>query len=130
MGGNVSELITAIRNASRLRKPMLTVGHSKFYESIVAALVRAGYVWRYTLGEDSGVKIMNIALRYSGDLQPAIDNVTVCSRSGRRMYVGVGQIPVVQQGLGVAVLSTSKGVLFDSEAKRENVGGELLCTVF
>ena len=109
---------------------MLTVGHSKFYESIVAALVRAGYVWRYTLGEDSGVKIMNIALRYSGDLQPAIDNVTVCSRSGRRMYVGVGQIPVVQQGLGVAVLSTSKGVLFDSEAKRENVGGELLCTVF
>lgn len=127
----ISDLLTRIRNASRARLEQIDLPASKLKARICEVLKSEGYIRGYSMREDKKQGILTIELRYEGaDRTPAITAIKRVSKPGLRRYVPSGKIPVVSNGLGVAILSTSRGVLVDREAKKNRLGGELLCTVW
>lgn len=130
MSDPVADFLTRIRNAQRMGHDKLSLPASRLKESIAKVLVNEGYVSDVSREDDGKQGILHVGLKYSHDKAPAITEVKRVSRPGRRVYVAVAEIPRVKNGLGVAILSTSKGVVVDREARRSGVGGELLCTVW
>ena len=130
MSDAVAGFLTTIRNATRLGKPVACVRYCKICESLAAALERSGYIWGYSRSAGEGGEQLAVNLRYTDRAESIIDSITSVSTPGRRVYVKIDRIKRVQDGLGIAILSTNKGVLSDNEAREQRVGGELLCTVF
>ena len=126
----ISDFLTRLRNASRARLDECISPHSKLKESLAGILKNEGYVADVTTGTDAqGHKTLVVKMKYV-DGAPAITGLTRVSTPGRRVYSGVNDLKPIYNGLGVAILSTPKGVMSDQEARQANVGGEVLCQVF
>ena len=124
----IADLLTRIRNAQSAGKPTVGVGASKLKTAILKVLKDEGYVEDFAIREAEGKPELSIALKYYAD-KPVIDRIERVSRPGLRIYKGKEDIPKVMNGLGVAILSTSKGVMTDRKARATGVGGEVLCVV-
>jgi small subunit ribosomal protein S8 len=126
----IADMLTRIRNATHARKASVDVPYSREKERIARVLVAEGYLASATMVEAEPRSILRIELRYDPQRRPVILGVRRVSRPSLRVYVGAKDIPPVRRGLGINILSTPKGVLVDRDARRENVGGEVLCTVW
>ncbi|MGB0409263.1 MAG: 30S ribosomal protein S8 [Opitutales bacterium] len=126
----IGDFLTIIRNASMARKEVCTTQHSKMRAAIAAILKDEGYISDVSEGEDEkGFKTLTVSLKFV-DNTPAITGIERHSKPGRRLYYGAREIPRVLGGLGVAILTTSKGVMRARDAREAGVGGELLCKVW
>lgn len=127
----IADFITRIRNAVRANHRIVQVPASNLKKEMTKILKEKGYILDYKFEDDTKQGLIKIALKYHPVTKaPAIRNLTRISKPGLRKYAGVEAMPRVINGLGIAILSTSKGVMTDKEAKRENVGGEVLCYVY
>ncbi|MFL5322393.1 MAG: 30S ribosomal protein S8 [Myxococcaceae bacterium] len=126
----VGDMLTRIRNASRARHDKLVLPSSKMKVEVARVLKDEGFIGDFTVHERKPQNELTIVLKYGPDKQPAITGVRRVSKPGLRRYVPVRDIPRVLGGMGISILSTSKGVMVDSEARKQSVGGELLCTVY
>jgi len=127
----IADMLTRVRNAIRVRASTVDVLGSRFVKSVADVLRREGYVEDVRASEAAvGRPMLRIYLKYDGDGNPVISSIGRVSRPGRREYRGVGELPKVLNGLGIAVLSTSRGVFSDREARAAGVGGEILCEVW
>ena len=126
----LGDMLTRIRNAQMRRKQFVVTPNSKLRAWVLDVLKSEGYIKSYEIEKSvSGTDIIKVSLKYF-DGEPVIKELKRVSTPGRRVYLGVDNLPKVRQGLGVAVVSTSKGIMSDSQARQSRVGGEVLCTVF
>ncbi|MDR0351043.1 MAG: 30S ribosomal protein S8 [Puniceicoccales bacterium] len=126
----VGDFLTAIRNASSAGKETCILSYSKMRESIASILKANGYVADYSkIDIEKNFPLLKIFIKYVNN-RPAIVELTRCSKPGCRIYFGAKSIPPVISGLGLSILSTSKGIMSNRDAIRMNVGGELLCKVW
>jgi small subunit ribosomal protein S8 len=126
----ISDMLTRIRNAGQAQQPAVVVPHSKIKESIANVLKQEGYVSSVEVAAPAKTtKNIKLQLKYQGK-KTVLEGLRRISTPGRRIYVGATEIPRVRGGLGVAVLSTPEGVMSGTEAKKKNLGGELLCFVW
>ncbi|HIF61379.1 MAG TPA: 30S ribosomal protein S8 [Candidatus Pelagibacter sp.] len=126
----ISDMITRIRNAQMRALNTVTIPSSKFRASILDVLKKEGYISNYKfLSDTKNKKSLFVDLKYSGGL-PVIKEIKRISKPGRRIYARATSIPKIQNGLGLAIVSTSKGIMSDSEARNQNIGGEIICRVF
>ena len=126
----IGDFLTIIRNASSARKESCTTQHSKMRAAIAAILKAEGYINDFSEGQDEkGFKTLTVTLKFAGNT-PAITGIERHSTPGRRLYYGCKDIPRVLGGLGVAILTTSKGVMRARDAREAGVGGELVCKVW
>lgn len=124
----ISDMLTRIRNAHRALLPAIELPHSKVKESIAGILKREGYVGEVSV-DGKGIKKLKIQLKYQGK-KGVIEGLKRVSSPGLRRYVGATEIPRVRGGLGTAIVSTSQGVMSGTQARKNNLGGELLCYVW
>ncbi|MCO5051596.1 MAG: 30S ribosomal protein S8 [Verrucomicrobiae bacterium] len=124
----IADMLTRIRNASRALLPTVQMPHSRLKESLAKLLKAEGYIAEVTV-ENTDKKTLKLRLKYEGK-KSVIEGLRRISRPGLRNYVGADAIPRVRGGLGVAVVSTSEGVMTGQEARKKNIGGELLCYVW
>jgi len=130
MNDPIGDMLTRIRNAQMRGKSKVSTPASKLRGWVLDVLADEGYIRGYETGKDvSGHPTLEIALKYY-DGTPVIRELKRVSKPGRRVYMGAREIPQVRQGLGVSIVSTPKGVMSDASARSQNVGGEVLCTVF
>ena len=129
MSDPIADLLTRIRNAGNALLPSVEIPHSKMKESIALVLKREGYVSDVAVEGVVAKKKIKVKLKYDGR-KSVIDGLKRVSTPGLRRYVGSDEIPRVRNGLGTAILSTPAGILTGNEARRQNVGGELLCSVW
>jgi small subunit ribosomal protein S8 len=126
----ISDFLTRLRNASLARQAETAAPHSQMKEAIAAILKEDGFITDYSHGIDErGHKTLVVKLKYVNDT-PAITQVKRVSTPGRRLYFGYQEIPRVLNGLGVSILSTSRGLMNNQSCRRHKVGGELVCTVW
>ncbi len=128
MNDPIADMLTRIRNASQALLPAVEVPHSKIKESIAGILKREGYIADFTV-EGKIPRMIKVKLKYQGK-KCIIEGLQRVSSPGLRRYVGATEIPRVRGGLGVAVVSTSEGLLTDLQARKRKIGGELLCYVW
>jgi small subunit ribosomal protein S8 len=126
----IADMLTRVRNALTAGKEKVDIPASAVKEGIARILRDEGFIINYRIIEDSKQGIVRITLKYSDSDIPAIENLQRISRPGRRVYVGTDEIPRVLNGMGIAILSTSKGILSDRDSRTQKVGGELLCYVW
>ena len=129
MNDPLGDMLTRIRNASMRHKSTVRTPASKIRRWVLDVLQAEGYIRAYEEVTVDGHPELEISLKYY-DGQPVIRELRRVSTPGRRVYSGVKEIPQVRQGLGVAIVSTPRGVMSDAQARTANVGGEVLCTVF
>lgn len=126
----IADLLTRIRNAHQNGFARLEVPSSTFKVEITRVLKEEGYIKDYRTLQDQDRIVIKIFLKYADKGEKVIKKIERVSRPSRRVYVGKDDIPQVMNGLGTAIISTSKGVMTDKQARREGVGGEVLCTVW
>ena len=126
----IADMLTRIRNGVGARKASVDVPWSHLKQELARVLAAEGYLDAATIVEEKPRRLLRIGLRYDARRQPVITGIRRESRPSLRVYVGVEEIPAVRKGLGVSVLSTPRGVLVDRDARREKVGGEILCRVW
>ncbi len=127
----IADYLTRIRNAQMAGHRMVEIPSSKMKKRITEILYDQGYILKYRFLEDGHKSTIQIALKYDAETkQPVIRSLGRISRPGLRKYSGVDDIPRVINGLGVCIVSTSKGVMTDKEARKQNVGGEVLCYIY
>ena len=124
----IADMLTRIRNGQRAGKVSVSMPSSKLKQSIAVVLKDEGYIADFQVSDDAGKSVMTIGLKYY-DGRPVIDSLKRVSRPGLRIYKANGELPRVQGGLGVAIVSTSKGVMSDRAARDAGEGGEVLCYV-
>ena len=130
MSDPLGDMLTRIRNGQSARKSVVSSPSSRFRTNVLEVLKREGYIRNYSsVDVRPGIRELKIELKYH-DGTPVISEIKRVSRPGRRVYYGIRDLPRVYNGLGIAILSTPRGVLSDSEARTANVGGEVLCHVF
>jgi small subunit ribosomal protein S8 len=126
----IADMLTRIRNGALARHERVEMPHSKLKEHVAGVLKSAGYLDDVRVGEDVEPKVLILVLRYGRDKASAIDGLRRVSTPGRRVYVRHDRIARVCSGMGISILSTSRGVMTDREARKQRVGGELLCEVW
>ncbi len=126
----IADLLTRIRNAHMAKHDRLDIPTSKLKVEICRILKKEGYIRNFRLLEGSPQRTLRVFLRYSQEGLPAINHLGRVSKPGRRIYRGAGQIPPVRNGLGVGIVSTSQGLVTDSDARARRLGGEVLCEVW
>ena len=126
----IADMLTRIRNSSMARHDRVELPHSKLKEHVATVMKAEGYLDDVRQSEGEGPKTLVLVLRYGRDRQSAIDGLRRVSTPGRRVYVRHDRIQRVCSGMGISILSTSRGVMTDREARRQRVGGELLCEVW
>ena len=130
MSDPLGDMLTRIRNGQNARKSVVSSPASRFRSNVLEVLKREGYIRNYaSVDIRPGLKELKIELKYH-EGQPVISEIKRVSRPGRRVYYGIRDLPRVYNGLGIAILSTPRGVLSDNEARTAKVGGEVLCHVF
>ena len=131
MNDPIADMLTRIRNAIRARRKTVRLYASRMKVDIAEILKKEGFIEGYEVIPISGPKAeLKINLKYGPDGELVITQLKRESKPGRKVYVGVKEIPRVRGGLGISILSTSKGILSDREARKLNVGGELICSVW
>lgn len=125
----IADMLTRIRNGARVRRAQVNIKASNICEGIAAVLKKEGYIEDFDRIDDSKQGTLRITLKYDQEGCSAITEITRTSKPGCRVYVGVGDLPKVLGGMGIAVVSTSKGVISDRGCRENMVGGEILCTV-
>jgi small subunit ribosomal protein S8 len=125
----IADMLTRIRNANRVGRKLVQIPKSKICTGIAQVLKDEGYIEEYDVIDDPQQGKIRIKLKYTINGEKIIHAIDRESKPGRRVYRGVGELPKVLNGMGIAVVSTSKGVMSDRRAREQNVGGELLCTV-
>jgi small subunit ribosomal protein S8 len=126
----IADMLTRIRNAGMARHAQTSCPSSRQKVAIAGVLQRAGFLDSVNVEERDGHPSLVLGIRYDEAGKPLIDGIQRVSKPGRRVYVARDELPRVRNGLGVAVISTSRGVMSDREAREQNVGGELLCEVW
>lgn len=130
MNDPLSDLLTRIRNGQRVNKETVSTPASKMRQRVLDVLEREGFIRGYNRVDDAtGKPQITIELKYH-EGSPVISEIRRISKPGLRVYSSVAELPRVRNGLGISIVSTPKGVLSDEEARAENVGGEVICTVF
>ncbi len=130
MSDPLGDMLTRIRNGQMAQKGSVLSPASKLRRNVLEVLRREGYIRGYSASEpQDGKSELSIELKYHNG-EPVIRELRRVSRPGRRIYAGVKELPEIYNGLGIAILSTPRGVLSDAEARESRVGGEVLCTVF
>lgn len=124
----IADMLTRIRNAYKARFEKVEMPASNMKMSILQALKNEGYVKGYKLLTEGHKAQLQVSLKYDARKQPAISELRRLSKPGRRVYVNKDEIPQIKSGLGLAILSTSKGIITDRQARKEGVGGELICS--
>jgi small subunit ribosomal protein S8 len=125
----ISDMLTRIRNAQMRAKGKVSIPPSKLRERVLEVLHKEGYIRGFATIEKDGKSELEVELKYF-DGAPVIKEIHRVSKPGRRVYASVDTLPSVFNGLGISILSTPKGVMSDADARAQNVGGEVLCTVF
>lgn len=125
----ISDFLTRFKNATRAELDEFTAPHSKLKEQIARILKEEGFIWSYETVQEGNHKLIKAKPRYN-DRSPALTDLKRVSRPGLRQYVGYQEIPKVLGGMGVAILSTSQGVMAGHTARKKNIGGELLAFVW
>jgi small subunit ribosomal protein S8 len=126
----VADYLTRIRNAQQSRHRHADIPASKLKRAITQILLEKGYIRNYLNIDDGKQGLLRVYLKYDAAGEPAIRNLKRVSSPGLRRYVGAGELPRVKNGLGVAIVSTSRGVMTDKEARRIHIGGEVLAFVY
>ena len=128
----IADLLTRIRNGIHVERPYVDMPSSKMKVRLVEALEREGYVWDHEVIEEEGAPapVLRVNLKYGPNGEHVIQHIERISKPGRRVYIGATDVKEVREGLGISVLSTSNGVLSNREARKQGVGGELLCQVW
>ena len=126
----IADMLTRIRNAQRARHAEVQIPSSKLKLAVAQVMQSQGYVADVQPDQDEGKPVLRLGLRYRDDGREMIDGLQRVSRPSRRVYVGAEEVPKVRNGLGIAILSTSKGVMTDQDARVNRVGGEVLCEVW
>lgn len=128
MSDPIADMLTRIRNAQRSEKTAVSMPSSRVKVAIAQVLKDEGYIEGYAVREEAGKATLDVSLKYYAG-RPVIERIERVSRPGLRIYKGYQDIPRVMNGLGVAIVSTSKGVMTDRKARAAGVGGEILCVV-
>ena len=129
----IADMLTRIRNANMRQHPSVAIPFSKMKKAIAEVLKDEGYISDFEVIAEKPQDVLRVNLKYLGDRRrqkPMITKLIRVSKPGRRVYVGKGDIPWVLQGMGISILTTSRGVMTGQEARRVGVGGEVLCTVY
>ena len=126
----IADMLTRIRNAVRAKHGELTMAASNIKTEIAKILKEEGFIKDFGMIKEDGRSRMRVALKYSPSKKAAITNIRKISKPGLRKYVGKEEIPKVLNGLGIAIVSTSRGVMTDRKARELGVGGEVICTVY
>lgn len=126
----IADMLTRIRNGMVARLPKVDIPGSKVKIEVARILKQEGYVANYRVANDNKKQVLKVYLKYRPDRKPVITRLTRVSKPGRRVYVDSHSIPRVIGGMGVCVLTTSRGVMTGQQARKKGVGGELLCTVY
>lgn len=133
MSDPISDMLTRIRNALQRQHPAVSMPHSNAKEAIARVLSEEGYIEDYEVLTDGTFPVLRLHLKYVGDRrnrQAVITGLKRVSKPGRRIYVGKDEIPWVLNGMGVALLTTSRGVMTGQQARRLGIGGEVMCEVW
>ncbi|MBN2136983.1 MAG: 30S ribosomal protein S8 [Sedimentisphaerales bacterium] len=125
----IADMLTRIRNAARIGREHVNIKASNICEGIAGVLKKSGYILDYDRIDDGCQGIIRVTLKYDSDGNSVIHEIGRTSKPGRRVYSPVGDLPRVLGGMGISIVSTSKGVMSDNECRQANVGGEILCTV-
>ncbi len=126
----IADLLTSIRNGLHAHKERVDAPWSRLKESIIKVVIEEGFLKDYEKVEEKGRPLLRIWLKYDGAGKPVLRGVKRVSKPSLRTYTGTSDIPLVQNGLGVSILSTSRGILADREARKQHIGGELLCNLW
>ncbi|MBR2028989.1 MAG: 30S ribosomal protein S8 [Oscillospiraceae bacterium] len=126
----IADLLTRIRNASQAKHATVDIPASNMKKAIAQILVDEGYVTSYKVTEDDKQGVITITLKYTDNMQPVITGLRRISKPGLRIYTSCEDMPKVLKGIGTAIVSTPKGVMTDKQARKENVGGEVLAFVW
>ena len=126
----IADMLTRIRNAGTAKHETVDVPASKMKKAIVQILLDEGYIKSYQLVDDGTQGIIRIALKYNAGKEKVIQGLRRVSKPGLRVYAGADELPRVLKGLGIAIVSTSKGIMTDKQARAEHVGGEVLAFVW
>jgi small subunit ribosomal protein S8 len=133
MSDPIADMLTRVRNATMREHPSVTMPHSKAKEAVAEVLQAEGYIEGFKVLPEHPQSVLRIDLKYVGDRRTrrsVITKIERVSKPGRRVYVGKDEIPWVLQGIGVAILTTSQGVMTGQNARRLGIGGEVLCKVY
>jgi small subunit ribosomal protein S8 len=125
----IADMLTRIRNAIRVNQPDVDIKASNICEGVAAVLKQEGYIEDFNRIDDGKQGILKVVLKYDQSGQAIISEIARVSKPGRRVYLSVDKLPHVLSGMGIAIVSTSKGVMSDRNCRKDNVGGEILCTV-
>ncbi|MCK4885854.1 MAG: 30S ribosomal protein S8 [Planctomycetes bacterium] len=125
----IADMLTRVRNAARVGKETVNVRASNICAGIAEVLKIEGYILGYDRIDDGNQGILRIELKYDANGESVIDEVKRVSKPGRRIYSGSEELPRVLAGLGISIISTSKGIMSDNNCRQQKVGGEILCTV-
>ena len=125
----IADFLTRIRNASKAKKIKVEIPSSKMKAGLAEILKKTGYIYDYKIDEDNKQNVISVLLKYS-DGEPAINGLKRISKPGLRIYKKSDELPRVLNGLGTAVISTSKGLLTEKEARRQDTGGEVVCYIW
>ncbi|MEJ7607064.1 MAG: 30S ribosomal protein S8 [Bryobacteraceae bacterium] len=126
----IADMLTRVRNALTARHQKVDVPSSRMKMELARILKEEGYILNYKMAEEGVQKTIRIYLKYTPSNQPAISKIDRVSRPGCRVYVGSRNIPRVLGGLGISILTTPRGLMTGREARKENIGGELICQIF
>ena len=128
----IADMLTCIRNAVRIERPRVEMPLSKVKCGLAEVLKREGYIWDWREEHEEGApsKQLSIELKYGPDREPVITGIRRVSKPGRRVYSPATSLKPILNGLGISIISTSRGVISDREARQKNLGGEVLCEVW
>lgn len=126
----IADMLTRIRNAGTAKHETVDVPASNMKKAVAGILLDEGYIKSYQLIEDGGQGVIRITLKYLPGKEKAIQGLRRVSKPGLRVYAGSNELPYVLKGLGIAIISTSKGIMTDKQARKENVGGEVMAFVW
>lgn len=130
MSDPIADMLTRIRNAQRAAHETVEMPHSQLKNEVARLLKREGYIVDYTTEGHENKRTLRLYLKYVAENEPAIRGMKRVSKPGLRQYVGARQVPRVLGGLGVAILSTSRGIVTDREARKQGIGGEVMCQIW
>ena len=126
----IADMLTRIRNANMAEKKTVQMPHSKMKSEIARLLKSEGFIKDYTMENEGGKSVLKVFLKYTVEREPLIQGLRRISKPSCRKYVGVDDVPRVLGGIGIAILSTSAGIMTDNEARKQKVGGEVLCYIW
>ncbi|MBI1903967.1 MAG: 30S ribosomal protein S8 [Planctomycetia bacterium] len=126
----ISDMLTRLRNAVRVERPQVEMPSSKFKRGLAEVLKREGYIWDWEEVESKPANALRVYLKYGPNGERVIRHIRRVSKPGCRVYRAVTELRPVLNGLGISVVSTSRGVLSDREARQQNLGGEVICEVW